>query len=280
MPRSDGPPGLRELQERFHALVTAPAGVAAALPQLGIGIAEVEELVQGDARLDAVGRLDVYANMYFYRLLDALNGDFPKLAALLGEDGFWNLITDYLVACPSENPSLRFAGARLPGFVAAHTAGRARPGLADLARLEWARADVFDRRDEPALAFAMLQRLQPEAFAALPLPLIAAHELLDMEHAADEIWRRIEHDEDSGAIESGPRRILVWRQDLAVRHRALGEPEARLLPRLREGKTPATFGLLCEWLGADLPAEAAAAVAFQLLGAWVTSGLIVDVSRV
>ena len=95
----------------------------------------------------AYGRLDVYADMYFYRLRDCLAEDFPKLAELVGEARFHNLVTDYLLRHPSSHPSLRELGRRLPAFLADHAIAAEFPVAADLARLEWARVDVFDERD-------------------------------------------------------------------------------------------------------------------------------------
>jgi hypothetical protein len=42
----------------------------------------LEALVDGDERLSAVERVDIYADAYFYRLLDCLAEDFP--ATLVG----------------------------------------------------------------------------------------------------------------------------------------------------------------------------------------------------
>ena len=84
-------------------------------------------------RLDPTERVGIYQTMYFWRLLEVLREDFPKLATALGDD-FESLARDYLAAHPSEHPSVRHVGDRLPGFVATHALVRARPWLADLAR--------------------------------------------------------------------------------------------------------------------------------------------------
>ena len=75
---------LRELQAVFWQLITAPTGTAAGAAELAaagrIPGEDLAGLVRGDGRLDAVGRVDVYADMYFYRLRDCLAEDFPRLA--------------------------------------------------------------------------------------------------------------------------------------------------------------------------------------------------------
>src|SRR4029077_19404566 len=101
--------------------------------------ARIEAAIVGDERASAIERLDVYANMYFFRILDALRGDYPKVLAVVGDDAFHNLATDYLQAHPSRHPSLRFVGAALPAFLRGHALAGPRPWLPGLAPLEWAR---------------------------------------------------------------------------------------------------------------------------------------------
>ena len=143
---------LAELQARFHALVTAPESVAATLAARGAqAVGDVHELVVGDARLSAVERLEIYANMYFFRIRDVLRDEFPRTAALLGDSTFHDLVVDYLAAIPPRHPSLREVGARLPAFLAAHSTARARPWLAELARLERTRLELVDAPDAETL---------------------------------------------------------------------------------------------------------------------------------
>src|SRR6478672_2712199 len=130
-------PTLREIQRRFFELITAPEDVAKTLERRGLPGAHVEEWARGDARRSAVGRLDIYAHMYFFRLLEILEGDHPAVAAALGEERFHNLAVDYLQAHPSEEPSVRRVSSHLPEFLAK----REGSWLAELARLEQARLD-------------------------------------------------------------------------------------------------------------------------------------------
>src|SRR5262249_592418 len=142
---------LSRTESLFWNLITAPEGVGPGLETLvrkgQAAPGAIDALIAGDERLPAAERLDIYANMYFFRLLDCLREDFPRLAPALGEDRFHNLATDYLLAHPSEHPSLRYLGRRLPEFLAGHALARESACLTDLARLEWTRADLFDASD-------------------------------------------------------------------------------------------------------------------------------------
>jgi len=251
------------LQRRFFELVVGPA------PR----DADVERLMVGDQRASAVERLDVYANMYFFRILDVLRDHFPKLAAAVGDDAFRELGAAYLRAHPSTDPSLRNVGRAVPGFVRAHGATAGRPWLAELAALEWARLDVFDRADVGLLARERLAALPPDAFAHLALALVPAHEVVAARHAVEDTWRALE----AGGALAPPREapagyaLLVWRRGVDVYHRPLEPGEAEALALVRAGTT---FGALCTLLGREREASEAAVLAVELLGRWLADELL------
>lgn len=273
MPRADGPP-LARLQERLFALITAPESVGKTLAAQGLGPRDLEAIVVGDGRASAVERLDVYANMYFFRIRDVLAEYFPKLAATMGGAGFHDLVTDYLQTHPSGHPSLRHVGQALPAFVASSARAVGRPWLGELAALEWARLDVFDRADVAPLSGEALAALAPEAFGDLGLRLVAASEVVPAPHAVEETWRAIERGgalvEPGLAEPAGP--LLVWRRGVAVLHRRLDLVEAAALAGLRGGGC--TFGALCAELGRDRPEDDAAGLAAALLGRWLADELL------
>jgi hypothetical protein len=264
--------GLRALEERFLAVITGRDDAATNLARLGLAPAEAGGWVVDDERAPALERLEVYTDMYFLRLRDALLEDFPKLGAVLGEGDFHDLVVDYLAAHPPDSASLRELGARLPGFLAGHALGRARPWLPDLAALEWARADVFDRADARPLTLGELRALPPERFAGLPLSPVPAHAVCAVAAGVDEVWRRIEDGAPAGEPSPGASILLVWRQGVVVLHRRVESEEGEVLGMVLAGTT---FGALCERLAEGRTPEAAARAAFEILGRWIAGELVV-----
>jgi hypothetical protein len=265
-------PTLGELQAQLFALVTRRS------PPLNRGTRQRAAAAEGMARIirsqagmDAAARVAVYANMYFHRLLDVLRADFPKLASVLGDAAFGRLAADYLRKFPPVHPSVRHAGRALAEFVRRHPVAARRRWVADLARLEWLRLDVHDRADDEPLDPAELRRLAPDALAAKPLRLVAAHAILRSGFAVDQVWRRIEAGGRAVSAARGPRWILVWRRGDVVWHRAMPADEARLLRRVVAGTT---FAALCEDLGRKLPAQKAARRAAELLSLWTAEALL------
>ena len=86
-------------------------------------------------------RLEVYANMFLFRQVDALRTDFPDTVKQLGDSAFLEAARSYLREHPSEHPDLGRLGHRFAAFLKAKDG--LLPGVGDLAALEWARSEVF-----------------------------------------------------------------------------------------------------------------------------------------
>jgi hypothetical protein len=263
---------LAEVQRRFWTLVTAPEGVAQGLEFLGHSEEELAALVAGDERLSAVERLDIYANMYFFRIRDVIADDYRAVAGCVGEDDFHDLVVDYLAACPPAHPSIRHAGERFPAWLASAPIAEKRPWIAELAALEWTRRDLFDGPDcEAPLALDRLRGLSGDELVALPLRLVPSHAILRAAYAVAEAWDAVYEERPASAPEPRPQTILVWRRDLEVLHRVVDDTEAALLPLLARGER---FGVLCDRLAGARPVEEASRIAFELLARWATGGLL------
>ncbi len=280
-------PDLRGVQALFWRLLSAPEGVSKGAKELHrAGELESEDLsflVRPDARLGPVERLDIYADMYFYRLRDCLAEDFPKVAARIGKARFHNLATDYLLAHPSTHFSLRQLGRALPGFLRTHPMEREFPELADLARLDWARVDVFD--DADAAPFSRQELLEkggsaPEKFA---VALIPSARLLRVDASVLPLWRRL--DGGGGTEEDGERwrsargetcAVRVWRKGFSVFHQSLPADEEHCLRALAAGgATLAQLGeLLLEHQPPGAPPERAAQRLAALLDLWASDELL------
>jgi hypothetical protein len=182
---------LAELQKLLYRLITAPADpeeVVArehALQESGL-----EAVILGNRRLSAHDRLGIYANAYFYRLLDIFKEEFPCTYAVLGDITFHNLITGYLIEYPPSEPSVFYAGCQLPHYV---KTVRVLPGisasqlpyLADLARLERACIEVFHGADAEALEQQSLSDISPESWPLLRIRLHPAVQILDLDWRID-----------------------------------------------------------------------------------------------
>jgi len=136
-------------------------------------------------RLSSFERLEIYNRQYWFRLISAVSEDFPTLNALLGTNRFDSLILAYLNENPSTSWTLRDLSARLPSFLEVHPqfAGRRYRLAVDVARLEWAYVDAFDRKHRTPLATEEAQTIGPESKLSLQPHL----QLLELSYPVDSL---------------------------------------------------------------------------------------------
>jgi hypothetical protein len=226
----------------------------------------VEAVVTPSPALSPVRRLGIYRGMYFARLYDALREDFAKTAALVGEDTFMEVAAGYLAGWRSRSFSIGGAGEQLPAFLA--TVPLARPDVADVARLEWARCEVFDEADARGLDASALGALPPERLASARLTLAPALRLLTLEHDVVSVWRAIDEGREPPPVFRRALRVAVFRRGFAVVHVELDPSSARALELAACGND---FATICEAFASE-PDSAAAA--FACIGAWLAEGWI------
>jgi len=124
---------LRELQTFLYQSITDPDGTKESIgEERGLAAGVLEALVYGDERLSTFERVDIYANAYFYRLLECLGEDFPATLAVLGEDNFAALVRGYLLEHRPTEPSIVYAGLYLADFLNGHPFAERWPFIAEL----------------------------------------------------------------------------------------------------------------------------------------------------
>jgi hypothetical protein len=246
-------PSLRELQARFwEAIVKSPGEVDAA-PQL-------LALVPATVHLDPSGRLAIYAEMYWHRILDVLREDFSRTAETLGDGAFTAVARHYLELTPSRSPSIARVGAGFARFLAEHPPAGAPPFAADLARLEWARIEAFAAPDAEALRLSDLRDLPAEEWQHLRLRTVPSLSV----HVFDWPVHRLLADSLRGTITAEPTVVRVWRMGALVFQASMDATERAALRRARSRSTFAGVGEVCR----------DAALAAALLARWLEDGIV------
>lgn len=269
---------LRNTQALLYRLITAPGGVADGLAQeRGLPRGGLDAVIGGDARLGAASRLDIYANMYFYRLLEILKEDFPALAAALGPDNMHNLVTGYLTEYPPTEASVFWAGSHLAGFLRMHPIGGEFPYAADLAALERAIVEVFCARDTAPLEAAAMRAKAPERWPGVRMRAIAALQVVETKWRVAAALRAFESGREWKRPAPGPSTIVVWRQAAKVFYRKVAALEAGAIAKLRRG---AEFGAICAAVDRALAHDgsaresAAASKINAMLARWLRDGIV------
>jgi Putative DNA-binding domain len=274
--------GLAELQGLLYRLITAPTGVDEAVShERALHVRGLEAVIAGNKRLSARDRLSIYANSYFYRLLDIFKEDFACTYTVLGEVDFHNLITSYLIKYPPSEPSILYAGRHLPHYLET-TSGRAHAPaehvafLADLARLERACIEVFHSVDAEALEQTSLRDLAPESWPAIRIRLHPAAQIFDIEWRVDTLMTAIKEGRDWEPPEHASATILVWRKQWRIHYRAL-EPGERAALKTAAGR--ADFASICASLAMELNGTVdvteLTTIINRMLMSWLRDGLLI-----
>jgi hypothetical protein len=270
-------PGLGELQRLLYRLITAPSGVEEGLAgESNMSPRGLEAIIKGDTRISAMERVEIYASMYFYRLLDAIKEDFPATLAVLGEMHFHNLITGYLAEYPPCDPSINEASRHLAEFAAKSLSLAKWPFIADLIRLERAIVEVFLGPDAHPLRAEAMTAIPPALWPSLRIRLHPALQVLSSEWRVEEIVHALESERPLTDPERKPAAILVWRSDYSVNYRPLDDLERSVLSMIRSGFS---FGDVCETAASHGGDCATPAAISQMLLRWLADGLLVGLDR-
>lgn len=253
---------LAETQALLWSLVTTDDPVARR---------RISDAFVGSPDLPGEDRVRIYADMYLWRIVDALREDFAKTAALFGEEAYRASVRSYLTAHPSTHPDLGRLGAGYAAFLGDRRGSLPRPDLPDLAGLEWARAEVFLEAAAEPIASGALAALGPWALPETRIAMVPATRTLALDFDALAVWRALEAGCEPVAPVERPTFAVVWRRGFDVFHAEIDADEARALDRARAG---GPFAAVCEaFSGRGQPAEAA----LEAIGSWFTEGMVAAV---
>ena len=253
---------LGELQALLHGRIT---GAVAGRED------ELREQVVPSPPLDSLERVEIYARMYLYRLVDAVAEDVPHTSRVLGHDAFVDLVRDYLLDHPSRSPDIGQVGRSFGVWL--RTGEGFRADLPDLAMLERARSEVRTALDAPVAGAEALQGLPAEALPAARFVFCPSLRVLRLQHDVRSLWDALEADAGEVPVPMpGPTTLAVWRQELKVFHTGLSEPEARALTVAREGGT--LEEVCATFAGEPDPVHAA----FKTVLSWFADGWVAAVT--
>jgi Putative DNA-binding domain len=168
-------------------------------------------------------RFAVYRNNVMVGLVSALEARFPATRKIVGEDFFEGAAKLFAATQPPRSPLMMLYGDTFPAFLADFEPAREVPYLADVARLEAARARAYHAADAKPLAPAALSSGLPEALAGMRFILHPSVEIVASNYPIVTIWAM-----NSGETDLAP--ITDWRGEDALVSRRGFDVEVRRLP--------------------------------------------------
>jgi Putative DNA-binding domain len=201
---------------RFEEIVSAFAADLAA-PGATPGFTH-GRMGEPDAR-----RFQVYRNNVASSLIRGLEGRFPVVRRLVGDDFFRAMAGAYVAARKPSSAVLIHYGADFPEFVQGFPPAAELPYLADVARLENAWMEAYHAAEAAYVGLAELAAFPSERFAELVFAFHPSARLLRFAHPAATIWAAHQGSEEPLAPE-------VWQAEEALIVRPDADVVVRLLP--------------------------------------------------
>jgi hypothetical protein len=224
----------------------------------------VESIVPGSARLDAREQLQIYAFMYFARLIEVMEAEYPTVLFLVGPDRFAQLARLFLRDQPSKHYNLARLSVGFPAFLASLADDQLYSGFAHaLALVERAMEDVADDPEEPAVPYEVLASIPGERWAETRLQPIAAMRILCISHPINEFMNGVQGEWFAPIPEPAETHVLVYRSSFRFHREELSLEQFQLLTSLQSG---ATLGESIE-AAAAIP-EANIQTMMNELGSW------------
>jgi len=132
--------------------------------------------------------LAVYRNNARAAFVSALELTFPVVRRRVGDDYFRQLATHYREHAPSRSGDLHWAGREFASFLDEHLRGGDYAWLADLARIEWSRAECSVAAALPPLAATALARFAARDFEHLVFGLQPSLKLHSSSYPVFAVW--------------------------------------------------------------------------------------------
>lgn len=277
-------PRLETIERWMQAVVMHPEGAAAGvvakparrlLPQAA---AKLENVVLPSKSLTSLERLNIYAYMYYARLLEILTNEYPTTRQVLGDKVFERVCRRFVQRNPSKHRTLNLLSEKFPAFLGRSLPPGNRRSLAvDVARIERAMEDVFDAPRADALAAAEFAAIGADEWHRVRLRVNPALVLLKLRFPANDYMNAAR----AGAKPRMPRRratfAIVYRRDFKVFRRDQAPGQFKLLTALARGQT------LAQAVRSSVSGHGNADRLAATLGAWfrewATAGIFCGIER-
>ncbi len=234
----------------------------------------IKSHVGGTAKVPLETRLDIYANAYRLRLIEALQDSFPALHTLLGDEAMFQLGNAYIDAWPSQHFSIRYFGHQLSCFVAETKPYNEQPVLQEMANFEWLLRNAFDAANANPLQIEHLQNIAADNWPTLKFIFHPSLQRINLHFNTPQLWQAIDDQQPPIAIERNVNPIswCIWRKELRTLYRSLPVDEAWCIDALMHEQTFAQIcSGVCEWVDEQHAAQRVA----MFIQNWSNEGLII-----
>jgi hypothetical protein len=240
---------LFELQKWIRWILVDPRGVSEALknPQPKDTThpdrytepnVKMRGLIENSGQSDLEKRLSIYAEGYFSRILEVIEGDFKATTRILGEDEFSRLVAEYLKDYPSKETNIGEIAKHLPKFAQTYDFFSELPYLKELITLEWSIVESFYAKESTNFDLNNLIKISDSEWPLVTFEFDSSVKLHEFNWAVDSLWQARESDPFKPVLEKLSKSfILLYRSDNDVKVKNISNLEFRVLTLLKSGLT-------------------------------------------
>jgi hypothetical protein len=265
------------MERWMQAVFTHPDGAEAGLQSAQAkacypaGSEALDELVLPSKNLTTIERVSIYANMYYWRLIDILADDFPTVYHLLGSEQFTVIAKEFLEKHPSTSYTLNLLGGKFPQYLKAEAGDLPqRDFIAAVARIERAIEDIFDEKHAEPVSLDELGSLLQDELVDIHLQLIPALRLLELDYPVNEYITAVRENQHMDIPLPAKSCVAVYRSNYRPLRVDLEPQQYALLLSLQQGES------LLEALESCMAADDTGSLATSLEGwfrDWSADGL-------
>jgi hypothetical protein len=237
------PQSLRDVQRWMLDVITHPDGVAAGATATegdatnALAGRKPHAVVARSKALTSRARIEIYGNMYFWRLQDCLDGDFQSVKYAVGDAEFAEMTKAYLVKYPSRYYNLNRLGDRFAAYIREQKSHPHRIFLAELAELERAIEVVFDAPRAPSIKRSAIRRIPVEHWPQTRIEFIPAFSLHAFTHPINAFVDAVRKNSGPAMPARQKTWVAVYRKNHQVWRMDLNRQQFTILRALKAGRT-------------------------------------------
>lgn len=199
---------------------------------------DIDAVVRPSKAMSSAERIEVYADSYFWRLIDIIAEEYPTVRHVVGPDRFAELCKAYVSVHPSTSWTLCDLSKKFPAFLAEEAEDVPHQGVvADLARVERAMEDVFDAPQREPVSVDALLAIPQESWPSVRFEIIPALRLFQLDHPVNGYITAVREERHMDLPTPQTDWMTVWRQEFTVWRKRLDREQYTLLTELQAGKT-------------------------------------------
>lgn len=184
-------------------------------------------------------RFNVYRNNVFVSLIEALQGRYPAVCRLVGEEFFRATARAFIEQNPPRSPVLLHYGAGFAEFLDAFEPVAELPYMGDVARIEWAWNEAYHASDAAPLSADDMAALASKDVATAIFTLHPSLGTVSSSYPIVSLWSAMKEESDVSdfALDQGGEDALILRPHLDVEVRQLPEGAVIFISALAAGST-------------------------------------------